>query len=1364
MNKTQTSENSHPGEYIRLNVLPKGMKVTEAASHLGIGRPALSNLLNGNAALSPDMAARIERAFGISARELMDMQAAYDMHNAKEKGTAALAKPYVPLFLQLKAKDIEDWSENISARTRLAVFLRTLVNSTGLKLTRIEFPGNDDAERPGWDGFVEAEEATPWIPLGKSGWEFGVNQEPKKKADQDYTKSIKQIPEDRERQEITFVFVTPRRWDGKAVWEKQRRAERKWKDVRVLDASDLEQWLEQSIPAQAWLANERGQPSQGVWSLDTCWQEWEADCDPKPISALFDAAVERARPIVKTKLSKSPSEPLVISADSTLEALAFLHCLFSLDDPDLSLFRDRLIVFNTPGTLSKLVTNSPHFIAIVPTRDVEKELAQHGQKLRSVIIYPRNATNAVPDIILEPLGYGQFSRALQAMGCNHEEIQRRSRESGRSLTILRRRLSKLDVILTPTWAVDRHIAKLLIPFLFAGAWKATNSADQAILELLAEDKAYSDLEGNIASLHQLEDSPVWSVGEFRGLTSKIDVLFSINRDIVENNINKFLEIAQFVLSEDDPSLDLPEDRRWAANLYGKSREISKALRDGICETLVLLAIHGDSLLGERLGINVELRIGRLVTSLLTPLTARVLEAHSSDLPLYAESAPTTFLELIENDLKSDNSQSIALMRPADTSIFGRCPRTGLLWALENLAWSPEHLARIVLILARVAEIKIDDNWANKPNRSLSAIFHNWMPQTAASLEQRIAALDLLIDRFPQVAWNICVEQFNGRLDTGHFSHKPRWRTDGYGYGEPITRGEASKFVRHALDRAIAWKQHDRATIGDLIGNVNRLLEEDQEAIWNLIEEWSKKASEIDKSWLRERIRVGTLTRRGLKRTARHGDSEKVIKRARLIYEMLLPSDVVLKHEWLFRNTWVDESADELEEEEMDFRKRDERILDLRERALKEILREKGMPGILALAEMGEASDVIGWFLSRILKKSEEFLEAIRFILDRGPLTDSASRKSIIFGALASMQQEQAVEILPSLIKNLKAEEFIPVLTLCPFNSMTWNLVNLMGKEIEDGYWANVHFNLPRNSTEELQYAVDKFIGVGRPRAAFQLARLYLENLQPKQLFRLMMAIMSKDAEPPGTYRLEAYSIRKAFDRLNESGEISMEEMAVLEFMYIDLFDRNDYKIPNLEKHIEKNPDLYVQAVALAYKRDDNGEDPAEFQSVDSEQRQNRARAAFLLLEKLRRIPGYNRVGELDSKDIEKWIDQVRAGCKSLARERACELSLGKLFANAPLDDDGAWPCKPVRDVLEKIITEPLASSLTAALYNVRGAHWRGEGGQEERNLAEKYKNWARTLQFTHPQLSKILMQMVATYEREANWHDMDAQVRKRLQD
>lgn len=75
----------HPGPWLRRNVIePYRLNVSSAAVHLGVTRAALSNLLNGNAALSSEMAIRFEKAFGVPADTLARMQCAHDMVKAKE--------------------------------------------------------------------------------------------------------------------------------------------------------------------------------------------------------------------------------------------------------------------------------------------------------------------------------------------------------------------------------------------------------------------------------------------------------------------------------------------------------------------------------------------------------------------------------------------------------------------------------------------------------------------------------------------------------------------------------------------------------------------------------------------------------------------------------------------------------------------------------------------------------------------------------------------------------------------------------------------------------------------------------------------------------------------------------------------------------------------------------------------------------------------------------------------------------------------------------------------------------------------------------------------------------------------------------
>jgi addiction module HigA family antidote len=76
----------HPGGIVRRQCLePLGLSVTEAAKGLGITRQALSDLVNGNAGVSVDMAIRLSKAFGSSPETWLGLQTAYDLWQARER-------------------------------------------------------------------------------------------------------------------------------------------------------------------------------------------------------------------------------------------------------------------------------------------------------------------------------------------------------------------------------------------------------------------------------------------------------------------------------------------------------------------------------------------------------------------------------------------------------------------------------------------------------------------------------------------------------------------------------------------------------------------------------------------------------------------------------------------------------------------------------------------------------------------------------------------------------------------------------------------------------------------------------------------------------------------------------------------------------------------------------------------------------------------------------------------------------------------------------------------------------------------------------------------------------------------------------
>jgi len=86
----------HPGGFVKHEIIePLDLSVTDAAKALGVTRPALSALLNERAALSPEMALRIEKAFGVAMDTLMRMQNSFDIAQARKRSGEIKVRRYV---------------------------------------------------------------------------------------------------------------------------------------------------------------------------------------------------------------------------------------------------------------------------------------------------------------------------------------------------------------------------------------------------------------------------------------------------------------------------------------------------------------------------------------------------------------------------------------------------------------------------------------------------------------------------------------------------------------------------------------------------------------------------------------------------------------------------------------------------------------------------------------------------------------------------------------------------------------------------------------------------------------------------------------------------------------------------------------------------------------------------------------------------------------------------------------------------------------------------------------------------------------------------------------------------------------------
>lgn len=1352
----------HPGTYVRQNVIPKGTTVKKAAETVGVGRAAMSNFLNGKAALSSAMATRLERAFGADRENLLRLQREFDQHS--NDSDAIRVKGYAPSFLEIRAKNLEEWADAISTRSLLPALIRRLVTTSGPRVLESDFPAHDYSQTHGWDGYVVAESPNSWVPVGKSGWEFGCNLIPSKKADDDYKARLALAPDIRK--ETTFVFVTPRRWHAKKTWAETKRGKKEWKNVLAFDASDLEQWLEVSPPAQVWLAEQFNLPRGGCHSLTQFWHDWSHTASPTISPLIFRSAIESHKETLTSWLEAEPSKPLVVTGAAKEEALAFIACLADSDD-ELSEFREAALVITDPEMIHRLSKTTTEIIPVVYTDEAEIEAQKCFKDRHTVIVTERRSADINADISIEPPSSQDVSDALKKMGFDDAQTEIHSNQCGNSPTILRRQLASVPALRRPSWAGQEERVTAMVPYVLVGTWDSARDGDREILRAIS-DKEPKEIERDVSLLADLDDAPIWREGTYRGVVSTIDCLLAISGQITTQDLEDFLFVAEVVLSEDDPALDLDRDDRWAANIYDKVRDHSGAIRRSICETLIILSIYGDALFGSRVGTSVSRLVATLIRKLLENQDARVWQSQKGELPMYAEAAPEVFLEIVEAELASGDPAFAPLFLPASNGVFSGCDRTGMLWALELLAWDAIRLPRVARVLAQLSLIEIDDNWVNKPINSLRDILLHWMPHTAARVEQRIETIKALNKTFPEIGWSICYEQLKPGSSMTSGTCRPKFRNDASGAGQITTIGESNKFRVACWEELLSWDHYDVDKLKDLVECLPSIAKTDRDRVYTIIESWYRECpASDDVIELREYVRRRTFTRRGKKRNKE--SVERYADGLRL-YKLLELSDPIDRNFWLFKEHWIEFSPEELEEEDLDFKKRDRRLEEQRINALSEILGVHGFDGLISLAEKGNAATVIGYLATRLIGGDQinAFIEEV--LNSDGFKSSPFKMRNLLSGVLHALGDKVRRDVVLGLEAKYasKLDGFAlmnAVYIAMPFGRSTWDHVEELSQMAQEQYWKLVSPSWTADAEESMDYVIEHLLDVGRPRAAFHLIDIKPTNASSKSLVTLLDAI----AQPTGEFDSDmipaSHSIERVFESLNEREDVDQHVMARLEFFYIQVLTPfQKYGLPNLSKEVASSPRLFMQLVATCFKRKDGRNDPDGSKLyTDDNKSEEIIAAAFRATDHINVIPGTDKNGKINGADLRDWINEVRKLASELSRKEITDQRIGQLLSHTPVDErDNVWPLQEIREVIEPLASKDIATGMEIGLFNSHGAEWVDSRNKREWENARRYREMASKENSKHPFVGKMLLSIAESYEGHAKWHERDERIDRRL--
>ena len=537
----------------------------------------------------------------------------------------------------------------------------------------------------------------------------------------------------------------------------------------------------------------------------------------------------------------------------------------------------------------------------------------------------------------------------------------------------------------------------------------------------------------------------------------------------------------------------------------------------------------------------------------------------------------------------------------------------------------------------------------------------------------------------------------------------------------------------------------------MVSHIYGLTTEQQDKIWLLIEDWAlNQATESEKITMREKLRTTVLSTRA----KRYSNRITFTELGEQVYITLEPKELIDKHFWLFASHWVDDSADEIENaQNMDFEEREEIISQKRVIALKEILQEKGLSGILELSLKGDCASTIGFLLRRfVFSSDEESVQLIKLALESFKKDAHINYKKIIWGLLS--EGDDNTSLFESLSGYLDDSGKVQVYLQAPFGSQVWRLVDSLDGNYQQEYWEKIVPSYCPN-INEVEEAVKYLLLANRPQTAFLYVNLILKKISPKVIFDILSAMLlptSKDENnPPDSYRLGV-----AFSQISEYEMLNLEQKASLEFAYIEVLapcglKSENCSIKNLERYLEEHPEFFVQLISELSKRDDGEDDRSE----NINKKEFRAKC-FDALGALSHIPGEDNSGKINTEKLEEWVKQVISlaennGCRNIA-----EYYIGKLLGHCQNGEDGIWPCEGVRDLVEDIHSKNMIEGMYIEKRNSRGVTSRsfGDGGAQEWRIVEQYQDWSRQLAITHPFVAdELLGQLAKSYQNEAEMWD-----------
>lgn len=1242
---------------------------------------------------------------------------------------------------------LERWSPLLNARATVMAMLADLICMTIDDATRFRFPSGEVSQLRGWDGDLETTEAKGFVPGGKSKWEFGTGPG-EAKANADYEKrTYKNKTPDAEMAENTLVLVNLGSWDTPAKkipeWENDRRNEGKWKDVRYIDGVQLVQWLKDYPAIAARYARNvlKNAPQEGALSTDEYWDEFSTQFKPQLSEKVVIADRKQEADALIARLQGQP-ESFMLGAETSEEVIAFAVAAIRTADPAVreSLESRTLIVRTQEAARFLAMRTKMAFIATGPAEALVGVLGKNCPTLSAAT----GAQAKRGPMLNRPTASGMVPGFVE-MGLDHGQGYELAHRCGRSLTILKRLIRNAPVA-DPAWVAQ---ATALKPALLAGGWSSDLPADCEVLKELGGHVSYGAFEGMLMPTLGMPDRPVDREADVWQVRAPVDAFYFYGRQITDDDLKRLRDAIVKVFSKE------PE-RPSRSQLFNAARaapsDHSRWLRDGLALTLLIIAaMHKVAELHVK-GKTPQQYVDEVVNAL--PEWGK---SHHSivrlgdQMALFAEAAPNPFLTALESTLEGAPEQIAQIFESERDRFFGpSSPHVHFLWALEAIAWDPRYLNRAAVVLAKLGQLdpEPESNHVNRPINSLRDILLGWSPNTYAFLPQRIACLDAVLATSRDVGWQLLRKLLPCHMDSSSPTQHPKLRDTAPEVAEEITFGVVWDFETAVVDRALVAVGDDEARLGVFIEKMGQLQPGNR----------AKVLARIDSYLAAHQSAEGIKLWHDLKdestRNEYFGDSDWALTRDELeavkaLVERHRPTDPMVSDRHVF-DDWTPHVGKYVPGGE---------VLDdadnLRKDALERVLARDGVPGVLKLAKMVKLPELLGQALRRVSLTIDQMFE-----LMAGALDPAAPPSLQFYVSAFGLEKfgDQWIDAFQDRVLDRVTDATAKAKLLLGWSNVrsTWVYVDGLGSEVRDQYWRHLGLLPTEGSSEDLVYAIDQFRSVDRDIEVLGL----LHRRRSDVPSTLLVELLAKGAAQVGDGlerqgNMLSYYVGLALNELRMRGDVERLEIARLEYAYFPLlrFEKEPLTLYDL---LAADPEMFVDVMSHVFR----SKDAPEVEVITAEMKA-RAEVSYDVLLAFKKVPGLHE-GKIASEELSNWVREVRTQASAKGIDEVGDQRIGFLLAHAPVNpDEPFWPPSAVCQVIEEEASIHIERGFAIECFNKRGVYSKrvNEGGEQERELAGRYKNWAEAT-LSYPRTSAMLMSISDDWTHQAEQADVRAEQSK----